>query len=356
MKKHKKSEKKKAAKKIAKALRALARVARSSRVEAMKIRRPKTKTAKKIVAGRRVLTVLPPIQRRGLLHRCDKMYSRLENVFSTAFAPATDEAESVAAPTPAPAPAQPATANVPAPATNAANDVPAAAAPAENAPKTENAEADGGDDAAESEGESDGDDESGSESPSDTGDDSAATEAGEAPDDSAETEAVEAPTADVPAETAADVPAESAKTVGSRDVLRQIAENPGVNTPGLVKFFDKTEKIISRFITELRYRDFIEFRGALNSGGYFPKPAGLEFLENGNESDEFSPMRMTVDLVFNFICENPGVNHYGIAAHFQRTIKSVSRHTQKLRRLGKIEFRGAARGGGFFATTAEPEK
>lgn len=346
MKKHKKSEKKKAAKKIAKALRALARVARSSRVEAMKIRRPKTKTAKKIVAGRRVLTVLPPIQRRSLLHRCDKMYSRLENVFSTAFAPATDEAESVAAPTPA----QPAPANVPATATNAANDVPAAAAPAENAPKIENAEADGGDDAAESEGESDGDDESDSESPSDTGDDSAATEAVEAIDVPAEAEA------DVPAETAADVPAESAKTVGSRDVLRQIAENPGVNTPGLVKFFGKTEKIISRFITELRYRDFIEFRGALNSGGYFPKPAGLEFLENGNESDEFSPMRMTVDLVFNFICENPGVNHYGIAAHFQRTIKSVSRHTQKLRRLGKIEFRGAARGGGFFATTAEPEK
>lgn len=353
MKKHKKSEKKKAAKKIAKALRALARAARSSRVEAMKIRRPKTKTAKKIVAGRRVLTVLPPIQRRGLLHRCDKMYSRLENVFSTAFAPATDEAESVAAPTPPPA--QPTPTTVPAPATNAANDVPAAA-PAENAPKTENTEADGGDDAAEAEGESDGDDESGSESPSDTGDDSAATEAIEATAVPVEAEAVEASTAGVPAETAPDVPAESAKTVGSRDVLRQIAENPGVNTPGLVKFFGKTEKIISRFITELRYRDFIEFRGALNSGGYFPKPAGLEFLENGNESDEFSPMRMTVDLVFNFICENPGVNHYGIAAHFQRTIKSVSRHTQKLRRLGKIEFRGAARGGGFFATTAESEK
>ena len=58
---------------------------------------------------------------------------------------------------------------------------------------------------------------------------------------------------------------------------------------------------------------------------------------------------MTADLGLNFIRKHPGANHYAIAAEFKRTIKSVSRHTHRLRSRNKIEFRGTPRDGGFFA-------
>lgn len=148
----------------------------------------------------------------------------------------------------------------------------------------------------------------------------------------------------------AGTPSRAAKpAVTSKSVLRYIALHQGVNSPSLARFFVKSMKTISRFTTELRYRDFIEFRGSLNKGGYFLKPAGLQFLEHPEESAAFEPTRMTSDLVFRFICENPGANHFAIAAHFRRTIKSATRHTQRLRAKKKIVFRGTPRDGGFFA-------
>lgn len=137
--------------------------------------------------------------------------------------------------------------------------------------------------------------------------------------------------------------------VTATSILRYIAFHQGVNSPGLARFFVKTLKTISRFTTELRYRDFVEFRGSLNKGGYFLKPAGLKFLEHPEESEAFSPTRMTADLVYQFIRKHPGANHFAIAAHFQRTIKSATRHTQRLRKKKKIEFRGTPRDGGFHA-------
>lgn len=151
--------------------------------------------------------------------------------------------------------------------------------------------------------------------------------------------------------------AEAAKpVVTSKSILRYIALHQGVNTPALARFFVKTLKTIGRFTTELRYRDFIEFRGSLNKGGYFLKPAGLQFLEHPEESAEFSPTRMTAELVYRFIQENPGANHFAIAAHFQRTIKSATRHTQRLRLKKKIIFRGTPRDGGFYAVRRNPRK
>lgn len=132
-------------------------------------------------------------------------------------------------------------------------------------------------------------------------------------------------------------------------ILRYVALNQGVNSPKLAAFFDKTMKLISRFTTELRYRNFIEFRGSLNKGGYFLKPDGLKFLQNPENTDTFAPKRMTGELVLEFIREHPGANHYAIAAHFQRTIKSATRHTLRLRKKDKITFRGTPRDGGFYA-------
>ena len=88
---------------------------------------------------------------------------------------------------------------------------------------------------------------------------------------------------------------------------------------------------------------------SLNKGGYFLMPAGLQYLEHPEETETFAPTRMTADLVLNFIRKHPGANHYAIAAEFKRTIKSVSRHTHRLRSRNKIEFRGTPRDGGFFA-------
>ena len=110
-------------------------------------------------------------------------------------------------------------------------------------------------------------------------------------------------------------------------------------------------KTVARFTTELRYRDFIEFRGSLNKGGYFLKPAGLEFLKNPEADSAFSPQRMTAERVEEFIRNNPGANHYAIAAHFHRTVKSATRHTAHLRQKEKIVFRGTPRDGGFYSTT-----
>lgn len=139
--------------------------------------------------------------------------------------------------------------------------------------------------------------------------------------------------------------------VTSRSILRYIALHQGVNSPSLARFFVKTMKTISRFTTELRYRDFIEFRGSLNKGGYFLKPAGLRFLERPEEFEGFRPTRMTAELVYQFIVKNPGANHFSIAAHFRRTIKSATRHTQRLRLKNKIAFRGTPRNGGFYAVS-----
>ena len=136
--------------------------------------------------------------------------------------------------------------------------------------------------------------------------------------------------------------------VTADSVLRYIALHQGVNSPALARFFVKTMKTIARFTTELRYRGFIEFRGSLNKGGYFLMPAGLRYLEHPEETETFAPTRMTADLVLNFIRKHPGANHYAIAAEFKRTIKSVSRHTHRLRSRNKIEFRGTPRDGGFF--------
>lgn len=131
-------------------------------------------------------------------------------------------------------------------------------------------------------------------------------------------------------------------------VLRHIALNQGINSPRLAEFFKKTMKTISRFTTELRYRDFIEFRGSLCKGGYFLKSKGLVFLKNPDSLDDFSPQRMTSERVLAFLREHPGTNHYGIAAHFQRSIKSATRHTYRLRKEQKIVFRGTPRDGGFY--------
>lgn len=141
----------------------------------------------------------------------------------------------------------------------------------------------------------------------------------------------------------------SRKVLTSSSVLRYIAHHQGVNSPGLARFFVKTLKTIARFTTELRYRDFIEFRGSLNKGGYFLKPAGLEFLEHPENVEAFAPVRMTAELVLDFIRANPGSNHYAIAAEFRRTIKSVSRHTHRLRSKQLVVFRGTPRDGGFYA-------
>lgn len=135
----------------------------------------------------------------------------------------------------------------------------------------------------------------------------------------------------------------------SAAVLRYIANHQGVNSPGLARFFTKTLKTIARFTTELRFRDFIEFRGSLNKGGYFLKPAGLQFLEHPEQAEEFSPVRMTSALVLEFIRTHPGANHYAIAAEFKRTIKSVARHTQRLRGKKLVVYRGTPRDGGFYA-------
>ncbi len=141
----------------------------------------------------------------------------------------------------------------------------------------------------------------------------------------------------------------SRKVLTSAAVLRYIAHHQGVNSPGLARFFVKTLKTIARFTTELRYRDFIEFRGSLNKGGYFLKPAGLEFLEHPENAEAFAPVRMTAELVLDFIRANPGANHYAIAAEFKRTIKSVTRHTHRLRKKKLVVFRGTPRDGGFYA-------
>ena len=135
----------------------------------------------------------------------------------------------------------------------------------------------------------------------------------------------------------------------SAAVLRYIANHQGVNSPALARFFTKTQKTIARFTTELRFRDFIEFRGSLNKGGYFLKPAGLQFLEHPESAAEFSPVRMTSAIVLDFIRSHPGANHYAIAAEFKRTIKSVARHTQRLRGKKLVFYRGTPRDGGFYA-------
>lgn len=142
-----------------------------------------------------------------------------------------------------------------------------------------------------------------------------------------------------------------AGTLTSYSVLRYIALNQGVNSPKLAEFFNKSMKLISRFTTELRYRNFIEFRGSLNKGGYFLKPEGLNFLENPESVEAFSPKSMSGALVLEFIRKNPGVNHYDIAAHFRRTIKAAGRHTERLRKKEKIVFRGTSRDGGFYLKT-----
>ncbi|MBQ9758863.1 MAG: hypothetical protein IJW12_03725 [Opitutales bacterium] len=147
----------------------------------------------------------------------------------------------------------------------------------------------------------------------------------------------------------------SAGTLTVFSILRYIALNQGVNSPKLAAFFNKTMKLVSRFTTELRYRNFIEFRGSLNKGGYFLKPDGLKFLENPDAAGSFAPKRMTGELVLEFIRENPGANHYAIAAHFQRTIKSATRHTLRLRKKDKITFRGTPRDGGFYAKKPKAE-
>ncbi|MGN0861557.1 MAG: MarR family transcriptional regulator [Candidatus Spyradosoma sp.] len=58
---------------------------------------------------------------------------------------------------------------------------------------------------------------------------------------------------------------------------------------------------------------------------------------------------MTAELVLDFIRANPGANHYAIAAEFKRTIKSVTRHTRRLRKKKLVVFRGTPRDGGFYA-------
>ena len=146
-----------------------------------------------------------------------------------------------------------------------------------------------------------------------------------------------------------------AGTLALRSILRYIALNQGVNSPQLAAFFNKNMKHISRFTTELRYRNFVEFRGSLNKGGYFLKPDGLNFLGNPEHTEIFSPKRMTGNLVLEFIEKNPGANHYAIAAHFQRTIKSATRHTLRLRKKNKIVFLGTPRDGGFHLKELEPE-
>lgn len=144
-------------------------------------------------------------------------------------------------------------------------------------------------------------------------------------------------------------------SISARAVLRYIAKNQGANTPKIMEFFLKTEKTISRWTTELRYRGFVKFRGKMNSGGYFLTHAGLEFLQNPNATPDFVPVRMTETLVHKFIRKHPGVNHYDIAAKFCRTIKSVSRHTKNLRQKGEIEFRGTPRDGGFYCINKASE-
>lgn len=131
-------------------------------------------------------------------------------------------------------------------------------------------------------------------------------------------------------------------------ILRYIAKNQGVNTPKLAKFFVKTQKTISRWTTELRYRKLVEFRGAPSLGGYFLTSAGLELLENPDAESAFVSKRMSETIVLDFIEKHPGVNHFDIAAHFHRTVKAASRHTHDLRMRGEIVFRGTPREGGFF--------
>jgi len=138
-------------------------------------------------------------------------------------------------------------------------------------------------------------------------------------------------------------------SLSARTMLRYIAKNQGANTPRIMQFFLKSEKTISRWTTELRYRGFVKFRGTMSSGGYFLTRAGLEFLENPSAERDFVPVRMTESLVLNFIRKHPGVNHFDIAAKFCRTIKSAARHTKTLRKKGEIEFRGTPREGGFYS-------
>lgn len=343
MKKHEKQKKKKAQKKQIKAAAKKAAKVRfafemrrlEARAEAAFLRRPKTKYARSLIARRRKIRGLSPVEKRKIRFGAEKMFARIEDVWRNLFGilPEFDEAD--------------------------VQDVPAEEIPAaESVPAAEEAVASSGEvspksspkNAAKS---------AGTGKTAARGRKSKSSGKAKLPKPNprgktvplpAEILVFEEPEGSAPADPGVPVIADANAGVSPRDVLLYIARNQGVNSPALVKVFGTTVRRIARNTTELRCREFIEFRGALTRGGYFLTQAGLDFLKNADSADAFTPARLSVGEVYRCVCENPGINHYGMAAHFHRTIKAVSRHTQKLRRLGKIEFRGTPREGGFYAT------
>lgn len=363
MKKHEKQKKKKAQKKQIKAAAKKAAKVRfafemrrlEARAEAAFLRRPKTKYARSLIARRRKIRGLSPVEKRKIRFGAEKMFARIEDVWRNLFGilPEFDEADVPAEDVPAEE--IPATESVP------AESVPAEAVPTESAesvPAAEEAVASSGEVSPKSSPKSAAKS-AGTGKTAARGRKSKSSGKAKLPKPNprgktvplpAEILVFEEPEGSAPADPGVPVIADANAGVSPRDVLLYIARNQGVNSPALVKVFGTTVRRIARNTTELRCREFIEFRGALTRGGYFLTQAGLDFLKNADSADAFTPARLSVGEVYRCVCENPGINHYGMAAHFHRTIKAVSRHTQKLRRLGKIEFRGTPREGGFYAT------
>lgn len=354
MKKHEKHKEKKQQKKLLKSAAKKAAKARfafemrriEARAGATLVRRPKTKFARSLIARRRKIRGLSPLEKHKIRFAAEKMFARLEDVWTNLFGilpdfdetdvpadaeivPAAEEisekteiAEAVPAENPKKSPES-------VPAETAESTVPAAENSSPEKPK----------------------------SPARSRKTKTAAQKIPKPNPRGKTVPLpseilvfEEPEGSVPADPSVPVIADANAGVSASDVLLYIARNQGLNSPALVKNFNTTVRRMARLTTELRSRKFIEFRGALTRGGYFLTQLGLDFLKNADSAEAFEPERLTNETVYRYICENPGTNHYGMASHFHRTIKAVSRHTQKLRRDGKVEFRGTPREGGFYAT------